>query len=386
VSEFGKAMRDKTAISGVAVRVGATLEGTPLSLATTAFKEALDDAGMEAHEVDGLVCQSFGADYDRLLEALGVDVRFAHQGWTHGRFISPTLQLAAFAVASGMAKTVAIVYAKKRKAYGSTSDTEMWRQGLGPHGESPTYGAMGPVYGAALAMHRYLHMHGGSPDDLAPIAMAMRKHARMTPHALRRAPMSREDYVNSRWIIEPLRLFDCCQNNDSSACLIITSAERARDAKKPPVYISGMQGVHAGRQYHNLTLPGLGVAQQDVYTFKPTREDLWAYEMADITARDVDALMTYDAFTPLVLFGLERFGFCAPGEGLEFVKNGRIELGGELPVNTSGGLLSEGHGGGWNMFAEAARQLRGECGDRQVKDAKIIQYGGFLGEAVIFRR
>jgi acetyl-CoA acetyltransferase len=203
---------------------------------------------------------------------------------------------------------------------------------------------------------------------------------------MRRDPMTTEDYLKSRWIIEPLRLFDCCQNNDGGACIIITSAERARDCKKPPVYISGMQGVHAGRQFHNLTLPGLGVAQQEVYKYKPTKEDLYAYQMAGITHKDVDALITYDAFSPLVLFGLERFGFCGPGEAREFVKNGRIELGGELPVNTSGGLLSEGHMIGWNLFIEAARQLRHECGERQVKNAEIIQFGSFLGESVIFRR
>jgi acetyl-CoA acetyltransferase len=147
-----------------------------------------------------------------------------------------------------------------------------------------------------------------------------------------------------------------------------------------------MQGVHAGPQFHNLTLPGLGVAQQEVYKYKPTKEDLYAYEMAGITHKDVDALITYDAFSPLVLFGLERFGFCGPGEAREFVKDGRIELGGELPVNTSGGLLSEGHVVGWNLFIEAVNQLRHDCGARQVKDAEIIQYGSFLGESIIFRR
>jgi acetyl-CoA acetyltransferase len=147
-----------------------------------------------------------------------------------------------------------------------------------------------------------------------------------------------------------------------------------------------MQGVHAGRQLHNLTLPGLGVAQQDVFPYRPTREDLYAYEMAGVTQKDIDALITYDAFSPLVLFALERFGFCGPGEAREFVKDGRIELGGELPINTGGGLLSEGHMIGWNLFIEAVRQLRHECGPRQVKDAQVIQYGSFLGESVIFRR
>jgi acetyl-CoA acetyltransferase len=313
-------------------------------------------------------------------------VRYAYQGWSHGRFVAPMLQHAAMAVATGMAKAVAIVHGRRSKAYGQTADHEMWRQGLGPHGESPAYGALGPAFGAAIAAQRYFHLYGGSNEDLAPIAMAFRKHAQLNPIAVRKDPMSRDDYLKSRWIIEPLRLFDCCQNNDGGACIIVTSAERARDLRKPPVYISGMQGVHAGRQLHNLTLPGLGVAQQDVFPYRPTREDLYAYEMAGVTQKDIDALITYDAFSPLVLFALERFGFCGPGEAREFVKDGRIELGGELPINTGGGLLSEGHMIGWNLFIEAVRQLRHECGPRQVKDAQVIQYGSFLGESVIFRR
>ena len=208
----------------------------------------------------------------------------------------------------------------------------------------------------------------------------------MTPHAVRRDPLTLEDYLKSRWVVEPLRLYDCCQNNDNAACIIITSLERARDCPKTPVRILGMQGVHAGPQFHNLALPGLGVAQQKVHKYNPAKEDLFSYQMAGITQKDVDALITYDAFSPLVLFGLERFGFCGPGEAREFVKNGRIEIGGELPINTSGGLLSEGHAVGWNLHVEAVRQLRHECGERQVKDAEIVQYADFLGESVIYGR
>ncbi|MBI3938675.1 MAG: thiolase family protein [Betaproteobacteria bacterium] len=386
MTEVARALRDRTAVCGVGLRIGNFPDRTPLSLAVDAYQAALEDAGMKREDVDGIIVLSFGSDYDRFLEAVGTDVRYAYQGWSHGRFIAPMLQQAAMVVAAGMAKAVAIVHGRRRRAYGQTADQEMWRQGLGPHGETPAYGALGPVFGAAVAAQRYFHMYGGGNEDLAPIAVAFRRHARLNPVAVRRDPMTKEDYLKSRWIIEPLRLFDCCQNNDGGACLIITSAERARDCRKPPVYISGMQGVHAGRQFHNLTLPGLGVAQQEVYKYRPTREDLYAYEMAGITNKDVDFLITYDAFSPLVLFGLERFGFCGPGEAREFVKNGRIELGGELPVNTSGGLLSEGHVVGWNLFIEAVRQLRHECGERQVKDAGICQYGSFLGETVIFRR
>ena len=386
MTETAQALRDRTAVSGVGLLLGKYPERTSLSLAVEAYDIALSDAGLERKDVDGIIQLSYGYDYDRFLEAVGADVRYAYQGWSHGRFVAPMLQHAAMAVATGMAKAVAIVHGRRSKAYGQTADHEMWRQGLGPHGESPAYGALGPAFGAAIAAQRYFHLYGGSNEDLAPIAMAFRKHAQLNPIAVRKDPMSREDYLQSRWIIEPLRLFDCCQNNDGGACIIVTSAERARDLRKPPVYISGMQGVHAGRQLHNLTLPGLGVAQQDVFPYRPTREDLYAYEMAGVTQKDVDALITYDAFSPLVLFALERFGFCGPGEAREFVKDGRIELGGELPVNTGGGLLSEGHMIGWNLFIEAVRQLRHECGPRQVKDAQVIQYGSFLGESVIFRR
>ncbi len=381
-----QALRDRTAVCGVGLKIGSFPDRTSLSLAVEAYQEALNDAGMQRKDVDGIMMLSMGPDYDRFLEAVGTDVRFANQGWHHGRFIAPMVQHAALVVASGMAKAVAIVHGRGRRAFGQTSETEMWRQGLGPHGESPAYGALSPVFGAALAAQRYFHMYGGGNADLAPIALAFRKHARLNPDAVRRDPLSLDDYLKSRWIVEPLRLFDCCQNNDNAACIIITSAERARDCKKTPVYISGMQGVHAGPQFHNLTLPGLGVAQQRVYNYTPTDDDLYSYRMAGITHKDVDALITYDAFSPLVLFGLERFGFCGPGEAREFVKNGRIELGGELPINTSGGLLSEGHAVGWNLHVEAVRQLRHECGARQVKNAQIVQYASFLGESVIYRR
>ena len=386
MTELAKAFRDKTAICGVSNFVGSYMERTQLSLACDAFKMALDDCGLKRDDIDGVITLSFGADYDRLLEALGLNVRYAHQGWTHGRFISPTVQMAAMVVGMGMAKNVAIIHGKRRKPYGEPTDLEMWRQGLGPHGESPAYGALRPALGASLAAKRYFHMYGGGSPDLAPIAVAFRKHALLNPDAVKKKPMTLEDHQNSPYIADPLRLFDCCQINDGGSCIIVTSAERAKDLKKPPVYISGMQGVHAGPEYHNLAIPGLGVAQQSTFKYVPKKEDLYAYEMAGVSQKDIDFLVTYDAFTPLILFALERFGFCGPGEARHFVHDGRIELGGELPINTSGGLLSEGHVTGWNLIVEVIRQLRHECGARQVKDAEIGQYACFLGESIIFRR
>ena len=159
---------------------------------------------------------------------------------------------------------------------------------------------------------------------------------------MRRQPMSKRRLFELTLDHGAAPLFDCCQNNDGAACIIVTSAERAKDCKQKPAYISGFQGVHAGRQQHNFTLPGLGVAQQDVFPFIPTKEDMSVYDMAGIDRSDVDMLMTYDAFSPTVLFVLERFGFCKPGEALEFVKDGRIGIGGELPMNTSGGVAGRG--------------------------------------------
>src|SRR3546814_2598037 len=120
------------------------------------------------------------------------------------------LQQAALIVASGMARNIAIVHGRRRRAFGQQSDNEMWRQGLGPHGEAPYYGAVGPVYGAALAAQRYFELYGGSGDDLAPIALAFRKHATLNPGSIRRTPITRQDYLKARWITEPLRLPDRC--------------------------------------------------------------------------------------------------------------------------------------------------------------------------------
>ncbi len=378
-------IRDKTAICGVGMTKMGRHSESALSLAVEVFKLALEDSGLKKDEVDGLFVLDIGSDYDRVLEATGVEVVYANQGWQHGRFISSMMIEAAMVVHHGLANCVAIVHGQGPRLFGTPEDdSEMWRQGLGPHGESPAYGAVSPAYGAAMAARRYFHMYGGGNENLAPIAVSLRNNARLNPGALRRDPMTIEDHQKSRWVVEPLRLFDCCQTPSGGVCFLITSAERARNCKKPPVYIMGMQGVHAGREYFNLAQPGLGVSQQSVFRYEP--DDLRAYEMAGITQKDIDAVAIYDSFSPMVLFALERWGFCGPGEAMDFVKDGRIEVGGELPVNTSGGLLSEGHIVGWNLFVELIRQLRGECGDRQVKDAEIMQYASTHAESIIFRR
>jgi acetyl-CoA acetyltransferase len=152
------------------------------------------------------------------------------------------------------------------------------------------------------------------------------------------------------------------------------------------VYYLAMQGMRSGREEFIFAPPGLGINQQTTGRVTPREADLEVYREGGITQKDVDGLYTYDAFSPLVLFVLERFGFCGPGEAARWIQDGRIGLGGELPVNTSGGLLSEAHVGGWNSIVEMVRQLRGECGARQVAGAQIMQWATVWGDSILFHR
>jgi acetyl-CoA acetyltransferase len=228
-------------------------------------------------------------------------------------------------------------------------------------------------------------LYGATSEELAAVPIAFRKHALKNPYAVMKEPLTFARHQSARMVVDPLRLYDCCLITDGAAVALVTSAERARDLKQPPVYISGMQGLRSGRNEFIFAPRGLGINQQQTARWRPEERDLLAYRMAGIDRKDVAGLYTYDAFSPLVLFVLERFGFCGPGEAAKWVQDGRIELGGELPMNTSGGLLSEAHVGGWNSILEIVRQLRGAAGERQIANARHLQWGTAWGDSVIFR-
>ena len=386
-------LKDKAAVTGVGnSKFGRRLMRSPIDLAAEAILNALDDCGLERKQLDGLIVSfgsPIGTDGDQLASVLGLNLRCYNQTWAHGRFTASCIQWASMIVNAGLADAVACLAAvsfsgMRRPMMGGAGDREGAREAGGGHGEDPVYGMTSPGAGAALVARRYFERYGANSGQLAAIPVAFRKHASMNPAAIMREPYSVDDYRASRYVCEPLHLLDYCLINDGASCVIVTSAERARDLKKRPVYISGMQGLPGGHEEFIWAYPGFGVAQQSVFDYEAGLQPV--YKMAGITHKDVDALFTYDAFSILAWIALERFGFCKPGEAAAFTQGGRIEVGGELPMNTNGGLLSEAHIMAWNHQVEIARQLRGECGPRQVKDCETIQWANAYGDSLIYHK
>ncbi len=386
-------LKDKAAVCGVGHSpYGRRLNRSQIDLAGEAIRNALDDAGLGRDDLDGLIVSfgtPIGADADTLAYALGLKLQAYNQTWAHGRFTASCLQWAALMVSAGLAQTVAclasISFSGFRKPMmGGAGDAEGGREAGGGHGEDPVFGMTSPGAGAALVAQKYFDRFGATSRDLASVAVAFRKHASLNPGAIMREPITVDDHQNSRFVCEPLHLLDYCLINDGAACVLVTSSERAKDCKKPPVYISGMQGLPAGRHEFIWTYPGFGTSQQEVFDYEPGVQPV--YEMAGISPKDIDVLFSYDAFAILAWTALERFGFCGQGEAAAFTQGGRIEVGGELPMNTNGGLMSEGHIMGWNHQVELVRQLRGECGERQVSNAEVAQWANAYGDSLIYRR
>lgn len=381
------------AIVGIGMTaIGRFPDRSNLDCAAEAFRAALADAGIDRSEVDGLVINMgfpLGVDYDEFAVAMGLDVRFVNQSWTHGRFMGTMLHTAALAVTAGMADCVACVAGigfTKLGQVGGARDAEGGRPGGGGHSERPEYGMTAPGAGAALATRRYFETFGASSEDLAHVCITFRDHAALNPAALRQNPMTVEDHQNSRYIFEPLHVLDCCQVTDGGAVVLVTRADRARAAKSEAVRVLAAQGLRSGREEYIFSIRGNGVEQQSNFTSSPSGDDLRAFQLAGLEPKDVDLLYTYDAFSPLVWFVLERFGHCQAGEAPGFVKAGGIGLAGRLPTNTNGGLLSEGHLSGWNHIVEMVRQFRGECGPRQLKELEIAQWATSFGDSLLFGR
>ncbi|HEY6859786.1 MAG TPA: hypothetical protein VI358_08380 [Pseudolabrys sp.] len=369
---------------------GRGLPDSQLRLAATALKNAIADAGIERRDIDGLsihLGSPIGVDYDRVAEAFGLEIRYVNQSWLHGRFVTNALQHAALAVSARLADVVACVtaisFTRERGFLGGPSDFEGNREEGGTHGEAPPYGLTAPAAGAALAMQRYMHVFNATSKQLAAVPIALREHAMLNPRAIMKEPLTLRAHQNARMVVDPLRLYDCCLISDGAVVVLVARGDRAKNMRQKPIRIAGMQGIRSGRDEFIFAPRGLGINQQSTRASASRSADQEVFASAGIERGDVQGFYTYDAFSPLVLFALERFGYCGAGEAASWVQGGRIALGGELPVNTSGGLLSEAHVGGWNSICEMVRQLRGTAGPSQIADTAVLQWGTAWGDSVI---
>ncbi len=361
-------IQNKTAIAGIGQTAFSKNIGRPeRQIALEAILAALDDAGLAARDVDGLVRFDIESSLEvDIARNLGLEnlKYFSSIGYGGGSGCAAVFH-AAMAVASGAADVVVCWRARNRGSGGRP-----WaKTGNRVEGDGQFYlpfGLIRPVDQIAMIARRYLHEHQAPPEAFGAVAIACRKHAERNPCALMREPMTMEDYLRSRFVSEPLRLFDCCLETDGALACVITTAERARDLRQRPANIlagaqsTGPQCVVMAN-YHKPKL----LETPSVYCAR----DLFG--RAGITPRDVNVAQIYDAFTPLVILSLEEYGFCGPGEAKDFVRDGRLEWpDGELPVNTSGGSLSEAYVHGFNLILEGVRQIRGSS-TCPVSDAEV---------------
>lgn len=363
------AISNRIAIGGVGASPQGKIPGsTSISLAVTAFKRALDDCGLRKDDIDGLLTMpgttspEASLNYLRLGEALGIDPVYTGSMTMGGGTAGALVQMAAMAIHAGLANNVACVFGDAARSGGSRfARASGWGDSWG------IWGMYAAAANSAVAASRHMALYGTTSRQLGEVAVACRRHASLNPEAVMRDPITIEDHQASRWIVEPFHLLDCCLISDGGVCIIVSSAERARDMRKPPVHIAGM-----GQAYTTQNLE-----RQD-WWYVPHQKDALdrAYAMAGMGPGDVDVAQLYDNFTMSVLLWLEHAGFCGVGESGPFVEGGRIQLGGDLPINTAGGNLSESYMEGWLHIVEGVRQLRGGCGPRQVDGAEVCLVTG----------
>jgi len=362
-------MQDATAIVGIGQTPFAKqLDAPEAELACSAVVAALNDAGIDPSEVDGL-CSYTAETTDEVTMAKNIgagDITYFSQVGYGGGAGCATVGQAAMAVATGQADVVVAWRSRKRGARGSR-----------PWAAAPTrlpvqaqwtrsFGLLRPVDEVAMLTRRYMHEYGATRTHLAEVATAVRSHANRNPNAVMyEKKMSMQDYMDARWVSEPLCLFDNCLETDGALAAVVVSAERARDCAQPPALIHAFaQGLN--RQHE---------AMVNYYGEDPLTGPAWAcarrlWAQSELRPADVPVAQIYDAFTPLILLSLEGYGFCKRGEAPGFVEDGNLRWdGGSLPVNTSGGGLSEAYVHGFNLITEGVRQIRGTS-TSQVQDAQ----------------
>jgi acetyl-CoA acetyltransferase len=379
-------MKDAAAIVGIAETPFAKkLEPSEKSLALQAILAALDDAGIDPSEVDGFSSYSIETtDEVEIASNIGAgDVTYFGQvGYGGGAGPACVGQLA-MAIAAGQCRVGVAWRSRKRGSGGRIwADTEI--QFSTPAAWTRPWGLLRPVDEIAMLTRRYMHEYGATRDHLANVALAIREMANANPRAtMYEKTMTREQYMAARWISGPLCLFDNCLESDGALACVLVSAERARDCRQPPAFVHAF-GQGLPQQTHTMT---------NYFCDDPLSGPAWTcarqlYRGSDIDAGEIDVAQIYDAFSPLVLLSLEGYGFCGRGEGAAFTEGGALGPGGRLPVNTSGGGLSEAYVHGFNLINEGVRQMRG-ASVNQVHGAESCLVTGGEGvptSALILRR
>jgi len=335
-----------------------------------AIRSALEDAGLTAQDLDGVLTKAPTSTFPmlwgpKIAEALRIQPKVTATLDQAGASNIGLIQYAISAIELGQAEVIAI-------SYGDNPRTGTRASYARPRGDDALAGLFGAPSSYAMVAKRHMHEYGTTNEQLANVAIAHRTHASMNPGAQFQELFTVDDYMSSRWVAEPFRLLDCCPVSDGGAAYIITTEEKAKELKTLPVYIEGIGQAHPSWDFYRrpeLATSGAKIAGK------------MAFESAGLQPADVDFCEIYDCFTIVPLISLEEYGFVDKGEGGSFYEEQRTHIGGELPCNTSGGLLSETGMPGTQLVVEAVRQLRGQGQNRQVKGAEVglvSQQGGIM--------
>ena len=371
-------IRDRTAIVGVGAtpyyKRGASLPQTLDEMIGKSIIGASADAGLKVTDIDGFAYFAGGFDTPFLMETLGIpEVRYTATLTGSGGGSAGAIELAASAVVAGLAEVVVCVgavqqntlrYGAMPTSYAATPESAFYKAA----------GLVGPGHMFALLARRHMHLYGATRAQFAEVAMSTRLNAMNHPAALIRKPLTAEDYFAAPLIADPHCLYDFCLETDGAIAVIVTSAERARDLRQPPVYV--LAGAHGGTRQWGRSIYWMNMPERDFASSGHVPIAQRLYDMAGVGPRDIDVAQIYDHFTSQVIMELEDYGFCEKGEGGPFVESGAIRFdGGSIPVNTDGGQLSGGYVWGMTHVREAVEQLRGTAVN-QVKDASLALVTG----------
>jgi acetyl-CoA acetyltransferase len=356
--------------------IGVVPHKSTLQLHAEAARNALEDAGIALSEVDGIFSAG-AAGWSptlQLAEYLGIQPKYTDSTSVGGSSFVIDVEHAAAAINAGLINVALITHGESGASGGRRGGSA--RPALDVQHPSAQFEMPYHVGGApthyAMACMRHMHQYRTTHEQLAEIAVATRKWASLNPKAMMRDPITIDDVLSSRWITYPFHLLDCCLVTDAGGAVVVVRAERAKDCKKKPVWVLG-----SGEATTHMTITNM----PDLTTTPASISGPRAFAMAGVRHEDIDVVEVYDSFTYTALVTLEALGFCKPGEGGAFVSGQRTAPGGDFPMNTNGGGLSYTHPGMYGMFIliEATRQLRGECGPRQVPNAKLACVNGTGG-------